>query len=163
MTRLAPFATFSALFLAACAPRSAPVLSADRAKAIGDSVRGALDAYADRLNAADRDSLVRFYADDPRFSWAADGQVATHSVAQVRAQLDALAGFKRWHVEYQHPEIVPLAPGLASLATEYRMSLGDSTGRGVGFTGALTMLWIHTPAGWKILGGHSSSPPRQPQ
>ena len=163
MTRHFLLAALPALFLAACSPQASTVLPADRAKAIGDSVRGTLDAYAGRLNAADRDSLIRFYADDPRFSWAADGQVATHSVAQVRAQFDALAGFKRWHVEYQNPAIVPLAPGLASLATEYRMSLGDSTGKGVAFTGALTMLWTHTPAGWKILGGHSSSPPRLPE
>jgi ketosteroid isomerase-like protein len=163
MARLVLVGALPALFLAACAPKMRVVLSADHATAIGDSVRHTLDAYADRLNAADRDSLIRFYADDPHFSWAADGQVTTHSVAQVRAQLDALAGFKRWHVEYQNAAIVPLAPGLASLATEYRMSLGDSTGKAIAFGGALTMLWINTPAGWKILGGHSSSPPRRPQ
>ena len=160
MTRLIAF--LPALWLAACAPKTEP-LPADHARAISDSVHNTLVAYADRLNAADRDSLIRFYADDPRFSWAADGRVATHAVAQVRAELDALAGYARWHVEYQNSKIVPLAPGLASMATEYQMSLGDSTGKGVAFNGALTMLWIHTPAGWKILAGHSSSPPRQPQ
>jgi ketosteroid isomerase-like protein len=163
MTRLVTLGALPALLLAGCAPRTQAALSAGHAGAITDSIRNTLVAYTERLNQADRDSLIRFYADDPRFSWAADGQVATHSVAQVRAEFDALAGFKRWHVEYKDPAIVPLAPGLASVATEYHMSLADSTGKGVAFSGALTMLWINTPAGWKILGGHSSSPPRQPQ
>jgi ketosteroid isomerase-like protein len=163
MTRLVSLGALPALLLAGCAPKTPAPLAANHARAISDSIHNTLVAYTDRLNQADRDSLIRFYADDPRFSWAADGQVATHSVAQVRAQFDALAGFQRWHVEYKDPTIVPLAPGLASVATEYQMSLADSTGKGVAFNGALTMLWINTPAGWKILGGHSSSPPRQPQ
>lgn len=163
MRRIVWFEALLALVVSACAQQAQTQLSADRARAIGDSVRSTLVAYADRLNAADRDSLIRFYADDPRFTWAADGQVSTHAVAQVRSQLDALAAFKHWHVEYKDSTIVPLAPGLASVATEYHMSLADSTGKGVAFDGALTMLWIHTPGGWKILSGHSSSPSRQPQ
>jgi ketosteroid isomerase-like protein len=163
MTRLLSLLIMPALLLAGCAPKSQAPLSADHSRAISDSIHNTLVAYAGRMDVADRDSLIRFYADDPRFAWAADGQVATHSVAQVRAQFTALAGFPRWHVKYRNPAIVPLAPGVASVTTEYDMSLTDSAGKRIAFKGALTMLWVNTPGGWKILGGHSSSPPRQPQ
>lgn len=139
------------------APASRPMTEA-HAAAIVDSVRATLAAFADRLNAADRDSLVRFYRDDPRFLWAADGRVATHSVAEIGAQLKALSAFPRWHIEYVKPVVVPLAPGVAEVATEYTMTLADSSGKLLSFAGANTMVWVASPGGWKILGGHSSSP-----
>jgi ketosteroid isomerase-like protein len=145
------------LLLASCAPSTPGSLSTSQATAIRDSLQATLAAYVERLNAADRDSLIRFYADDPRFSWTADGRVSTHSVAEVRAQFDALAGFTRWHIEYHNPLVVPLAPGLATATTEYSMTLGSDTGTAAAFDGALTMIWVDTPRGWKILGGHSSS------
>ena len=149
--------TASVCLLTGCGRPALHTMSAARSTAIVDSVKATLAALTDRLNAADRDSALRFYLDDPRFVWAADGRVAAHSVAQVRAQFQALAGFPRWHIEYVNPTVIPLAPGLAEVATEYAMTLTDSTGTAVSFAGANTMLWITTPGGWKILGGHSSS------
>ena len=148
-----------ALFLAGCAPKPEAALSVRQTEAIRDSVRAALAAYAERLNAADPDSLGRFYADDPRFVWAADGRVTTRSAGEVRTQLWALAGFPQWHVEYRDTAIVPLAPGVAAVTAAYQMTLRDSAGRAVVFGGALSMVWVHTRSGWRILSGHSSSPP----
>jgi len=148
------------LLFAACSPRP-QALSRAHAAAIVDSVKATLAAFGERLDAADPDSLIRFYLDDPRFVWAADGQIATHSVAEVRAQFRSMAPFPRWHIDYRQPLIVPLAPGVAEVATEYTMTLRDSGGKDVTFGGANTMLWVASPAGWKILGGHSSSAPRR--
>ena len=147
----------SACLLAGCGGATLRSMSGAQSTAIVDSVRATLAALTNRLNAADRDSALRFYLDDPRFVWAADGHVATHSVAEIREQFQALAGFPRWHIEYVNPTIIPLAPGLAEVTTEYAMTLADSAGKAVSFAGANTMLWITTPGGWKILGGHSSS------
>jgi len=152
-TLLAPL-----LMIGGCAAPSSSPMTAAHASAIVDSVRATLAAFADRLNAADRDSLLKFYRDDPRFVWAADGRVATHSVAEIGAQLKALSGFPHWHIEYVKPMIVPLAPGVAEVATEYTMTLADSAGKAISFVGANTMVWVASPGGWKILGGHSSSP-----
>ena len=148
----------SLVVMGGCAAPASQPLTAAHASAIVDSVRATLAAFADRLNAADRDSLLRFYRDDPRFVWAADGRVATHSVAEIGAQLKALSGFPRWHIEYIKPTIVPLAPGVAEVATEYTMTLADSAGKAISFAGANTMVWVASAGGWKILGGHSSSP-----
>lgn len=104
-------ATVSVLVLAGCTPNPAKPLSATEAGAIADSIRATLAAYADRMNATDRDSLLRFYDDDPRFTWTANGQVGTRSVAQVRTTFASLAAFTRWHIEYRNPSIVALAPG----------------------------------------------------
>jgi len=143
---------------AGCRPaRPTAALDPAHAAAITDSVTATLAAFAGRLNANDRDSLLRFYADDPRFIWAADGHAATHTVAEVHTQLNVMAGFTYSHIAYHATSVTPLAPGFATMTTEYAESLGNPTGPGFGFAGALSILWWHTPAGWKILQGHSSS------
>ena len=110
-----------------------------------------------RFGSADRDSLQRFYADDPDWKWAANGRFRTPSTVMIRARLDRLAAYPRWHIAYVDPSIRPLAPGLAVVATEYRMSFEASDGKRFSYDGALTMFWKHRPQGWKIVGGHSSS------
>ena len=52
-------------------------------------------------------------------------------------------------------EVVALAPGVASLTTYYRTQF---VGTPVRFSGAISMIWVHEPAGWRIRGGHSSVP-----
>ena len=129
------------------------------AAALRDSVSLTLLDYRSRFNARDTDSLLAFYADDPRWVWAAEGKVARQSRSLIKSQLESLTGLTHWRIRYNKMEIVPLAPGLAFATTEYAMRFGDSLVTRLRFVGALTMFWIHTPAGWKISGGHSSTLP----
>jgi ketosteroid isomerase-like protein len=149
----------SFLVASACGPSPEGSLSAAHSAAIGDSVRATLSAFIGRMEATDGDSIARFYADDPRFTWTANGAVVARTVAQIRAGITALAGYPRWRLEYLSPTVVPLAAGVAAVTTNYTQTLTDSAGKDLTFGGALTLLWIHTPGGWKILQGHSSSPP----
>lgn len=71
-------------------------------------------------------------------------------------------------------EIVPLAPGVASVSTLFETRLAmlmsvpkvsptSPTGGGFGFGGAITMTLVHEAGGWRFLGGHTSTPkPRGP-
>jgi hypothetical protein len=127
------------------------------ARAIADSISSTLAAYQERFGAVDRDSLQRFYADDPDWKWAANGRFGIPSTQMIRSRLDRLAVYPRWHIAYMDPSIRPLAPGLAVVATEYRMSFEAVDGKRFAYDGALTMFWKHRPQGWKVVGGHSSS------
>jgi len=150
------FALVTVLSSACSAP--SVTLTDAHALAIGDSLRTTLASYAGSANAADRDSLIRFYNDSPEFLWAANGKIGTRSVSAMRTVFASLAPYKSWHVEYKDPVIHALAPGIASVATEYEQTLADSAGRTITYAGALTMIWVNTTAGWKIVEGHSSSP-----
>jgi hypothetical protein len=88
------------------------------ARAIADSISLTLAAYQERFSAADRDSLQRFYADDPDWKWAANGRFGIPSSLMIRSRLDRLAAYLRWHIAYMDPSIRPLAPGLAVVAIE---------------------------------------------
>jgi hypothetical protein len=142
--------------LTGCAATTPPVLTPAQSVAIRDSVRAALGGYIERMNHHDIDSLLRFYVDDERFNWVADGRLIP-SLTDIRKGIEAVSGFSRWHLEYTDTRIVALAPGVASVSTLYTQSLADSTGKGFSFGGALTMNFIDTPGGWKLLDGHSSS------
>ena len=149
-----------ALLAAGCsAGRASESFSKQHADALRDSVAMTLIDYTNRFNSHDLDSVVRFYADDPRWVWAAEGRVARQSKILVKQRLENLAGFSRWRVRYAKMSIVPLAPGLAFVTTEYAMRFGDSLVTRLRFVGALTTFWVNTPAGWKISGGHSSTLP----
>jgi len=153
------FSLVSLLVTGACTASSAGPLTAAHSAAIEDSVRATLSAFIGRMDATDGDSIVRFYTDDPRFTWTANGTVVARSVAEIRAGISALAGYPRWRLEYLKPVIVPLAPGVALATSEYTQTLTDPVGKDLTFGGIVTLVWIHTPGGWKILHGHSSSPP----
>jgi ketosteroid isomerase-like protein len=127
------------------------------ARAIIDSVRLTLDAYQERFSAADRDSLQRFYAEDSNWKWAVNGRFGNLSSFMIRSRLDRLAAYPHWFIGYKDPAIQPLAPGLAVVQTEYRLSFEAVDGKRFVYDGALTMFWKHQPQGWKVVGGHSSS------
>ena len=152
----APFALVG-LLLVRCAPGPEVDPWPAHAEAMVDSISSALAAYQDRFGAADRDSLQRFYADDPEWKWAANGRFGIPSSDMIRSRLDRLAVYPHWHIAYVNTYIRPLGPGLAAVMTEYRMSFEAVGGKRSVYDGALTMFWKHRPEGWKVVGGHSSS------
>jgi hypothetical protein len=113
-------------------------------------------AYQESFSARDRDSLQRFYADDPEWRWAVNGRFGMLSSLMIRARLDRLAAYPHWFIGYKDPTLRALAPGLALVQTEYRLSFEAADGKRFVSDGALTMFWKHLPQGWKVVGGHSS-------
>lgn len=152
----APFALVG-LLLVQCTPASEVDPWPAHAEAMVDSISATLAAYQERFGATDRDSLQRFYADDPEWKWAANGRFGIPSSDMIRARLDRLAVYPHWHIAYVNTNIRPLAPGLAVVSTEYRMSFEAGDGKRSVYDGALTMFWKHRAEGWKVVGGHSSS------
>jgi ketosteroid isomerase-like protein len=141
----------------ACAPVRRNEFTEAHAAAIRDSVRATLVAYAGRFNAADWDSLSRFYLDDPRFVWAEDGQITYHSVAEIRKAFGAFAGSAWVRMEFPDPRIAALAPGTASVVTSFRQIMADSAGHPFTVAGVMMLAVLHEPGGWKFVSGHTST------
>ncbi|MEP6572333.1 MAG: nuclear transport factor 2 family protein [Gemmatimonadota bacterium] len=138
--------------------RAEPVgLPAAHAAAIRDSVRATLVGYVNRFDAADWDSVGRFYLDDPGFIWAEDGQIGYHSVKQLRDAFRAFHTSTWTRMEFPDPEILALAPGSASVVTSFRQTVTDSTGRPFTVSGVMMLALLHQPGGWKFVSGHTST------
>lgn len=133
-------------------------LTAARAAAIRDSVAAEPERFRSLGAEADREAVVGFYSESPRFRFYESGALRYRSAADVRAGLEALGAGMRIETQYRDTEIVALAPGLAHVRALFESTLVGESGFSVSFGGAVTMLWRHESGGWRIFGGHSSSP-----
>jgi ketosteroid isomerase-like protein len=148
-----------ACVLAGCSVQGTPSMTATHATAIQDSVRAALTDFGRYSGAAQWDSVLRLYSTDAGFRWIEQGRRV--GIGGVRQALLAMPRGVGAETTYDSTEVVPLAPGVAVLTTYYKTRfVGSSTP--VQFTGAISMVWTHEPAGWRIRNGHSSSTPVAP-
>ena len=158
--------TLPAAFLAAClaawlgvgCQADSGTLTEARAAAIRDSVAAELERFRDLGAEADWDAVGDFYSESPEFRFYESGELRYRSAVDVRSALEAFGPGMRIETEYRDTEIVALAPGLAHVRALFESTLVGEGGFSVGFGGAVTMLWGHEAGGWRILGGHSSSP-----
>lgn len=140
---------------AGCTP-SSPTLTPSHAAAVQDSVRAALADFGRYAAVAQWDSLLGLYSTDSSFRWIENG--TRHRFAAVRQAMTSMPPGVRVETTYDSTEVVPLAPGLATLTTYYETRFVGST-PAVHFGGAISMIWAHEPAGWRIRGGQSASRP----
>jgi SnoaL-like domain len=163
MMRIAACLLLAAAAHGATSASHAAALTAGEAAAARRGVQTTLDAYRELSAAGSWEALLRLYADDERLRWVANGVVEARSVADLRRHFLGLPAGTRVEITYREAEITPLAPGVAQVVTLFDTRLVDPKGGGFAFGGALTMILIERPDGWKFLSGHSSSPQRQPR
>jgi hypothetical protein len=150
----------SAVLAGACGVPAARPLTAVRAGAIRDSVQATLDAFRRYSAAGQWDSLAMLYAVEADFRWLEQGAVQYRSATQIREALRRAPRSMRVETDYWDTKIVPLAPGVAAVATAFHTKIRDSGGGAAGeFSGVLDMTLVHRDQGWRILIGHSSSRP----
>lgn len=135
-----------------CAP-STPSLNTAHAATICDSVRTALADLLSLQAAARWDSVAQLYSRDTSFRWIDSGK--EYRLGTMLQGLAALRGV-RAATRYDSTQVVALAPGLASMTSQYRTEYVGASPQ-VRFEGAISMLWAHEPDGWRIRSGHSSS------
>ena len=87
-----------------------------------------------------------------------DGEVRYRSVQEIRDALAQMSPSVRIETVHDDVEIVPLGPGVAWVVMRFRSEFVDSTGPTFSFGGGITMVVEHGPTGWRIVGGHVSSP-----
>jgi hypothetical protein len=139
--------------------RSAAELDADRAAVLRDSVEQWMAVIPLRLAEDGPRAWLRYFEADPGFFMASDGALvlpdrdsATAFVGQLARTVSAV------DLEWLDPRVVPLAPGLAVVATAYDETITDTAGTATAFRGYMTAVVRHTPDGWRIRNLHWSSP-----
>ncbi|MDE2664465.1 MAG: nuclear transport factor 2 family protein [Gemmatimonadota bacterium] len=123
-----------------------------------DSVSATLEEFRAMGVAGAWEAAGDFYSDSPAFRFYENGELRYASAADVRAALADLGPGAQLTTEYSDTDIAPLAPGLAQVRSRFESTLRGEDGSEVGYGGAVTMLWVHEPGGWRILSGHSSAP-----
>ncbi len=126
--------------------------------AIRDSVAATMQQFRAYAERARWDSLGALYSDRGDFRFYENGTLRYGSARDVRAALAALPPGMRIRTDYRDTEITPLAPGLAVASALFSSTFADEAGTQFGFEGAVSLLWVHEPEGWRILVGHSSAP-----
>lgn len=131
----------------------------------GTDLQSELSAFLAEYNAAlnrrDPDELRRFYVDDARFIWLEQGQIRYRSVAEVLA---SVAQFPPdWTLDTRFSEVHAASQGSngAHLSAHFTTRVGEPP-EGFSYAGVLSMALERRHGGWRIVGGHSSSPPPDP-
>lgn len=140
--------------------RSTALDEAHRA-AIVDSVSNRLVQFRAAVGTMQPDSITPFYVADTTLRWIEDGVVRYRSRADIaKALIDAQPFMKNPVLRYDHTEITPLAPGVASIVTDFTQKFTTPDGDLAGFAGAIIAVMVHADSGWEFKVGHTSSLPR---
>jgi len=119
-------------------------------------VSAMLEALRRYAAAGQWDSLLGLYADDPNSRWHEDGR-GRYSIETMRKGLTSLPPGSRVENTYRDTEIVPVAPGVATVFTLFETRVADSTGSGFSFDGVISMTVVKRKGTWQIIAGHTSS------
>jgi ketosteroid isomerase-like protein len=150
--------------VAACATPKAPsppvdsgVESAAHVAAERDSVQAMLNDFTAKMNAGDLEGAGKLYSNDSLFSWIENGSFVYRNASDVRASLMTLKNIPRIQLKYYETHIDVLAPGVASVRTEFSQAFLDKQGKGNTYGGYLTTTAVHEKDGWRMRNGHTSS------
>ncbi len=124
---------------------------------IDDEVEAFLESYRLAIETRDTTLLRTFYADDDRFEWIEDGEVRYRSPDDVLAALTALPADAVIHTEYERVEVAQFGDAGASVAMRFQTLMGEGPSA-YEFGGMITIVLERGPAGWQIVGGHTSTP-----
>ena len=119
MRRSILFVVLSAAPLAACGGVAGGSFTAMHANAVRDSVQATLDAFRRYSAAGQWDSLADLYANDADFRFLEQGMVQYRSPGEIRQALRRVAPGTKIETTYRDTKIVPLAPGVAAVATAF--------------------------------------------
>lgn len=145
------------------APSSAADLTAAHRAAMVDSLRAAMQDFQEASVRGEGAGLPDLYSDTAAFRFYENGRLAYSSAGDIRQALDALAPGARLATEFDGLEILPLAPGVGVVHAAFQTTFAAAEGDPFTFEGAMTVIWTHEAQGWRILGGHTSSPVPQGQ
>ena len=125
-----------------------------------EAVVAALETFAAHLNAGEWDAALAMYAVDERFYWIERGRVAYPSrEVLAEAFLGLGEAIEDSSIALSEHRVLMLPGGYAyaSAHAQQRMAFGD--GQAVEFAGAMSILLVETPDGWRFLAGHTSMEP----
>jgi hypothetical protein len=137
--------------------------SATRDSLVRDSVKALLHLFTDRMNAGDLAGAGALYSDDSTFSWVENGALRYPNAKSVRESLLTLKNIPKITLVYYETHVDVLAPGVATVRTEFSQTFYDQLKHGTTYGGFLTATLVHEPGGWKMRNGHTSSRRPRPE
>jgi hypothetical protein len=141
----------------ACA-KGEPAFTEAHAEAMRDSVGVFLEDFRRYSAASQWDSLGALYSDHADFRFLESGELRYESATAIRAAFQQVPVGVRIETTNRNVTVQPIAPGLAVVSSLFDTQFKDSVRTQFGYSGALTMVVRHEPAGWRIVSGHSSAP-----
>ena len=144
--------------LAAGACAGSPPFDEAQRMAVRDSVGVTLEAFRQYSAVGDWNALLGLYDDGPEFRWLEDGALAYASVGDIRAAIAGMPAGTRIVTTHDDVRITPVAPGIAWASMRFESTFLGADGPSFGFSGVVTLLLRHRPEGWRIVGGHASTP-----
>ena len=156
-------ASFYAVLVAtACNKSPTKIAVADTARSTAlaetrDSVKALLHEFTERMNAGDLEGVGKLYSNDSSFSWIENGSLTYRNVKDVRDALLTLKSVPGIKLVYYETHIDVLAPGIATVRTEFSQTFGDKTRTATTYGGYLTTTVVREKDGYRLRNGHTSS------
>ena len=130
---------------------------------VRDSVKALLHQFTERMNAGDLEGAGALYSDDSTFSWVENGALRYPNTKALRASLLTLKSIPKITLVYYETRVDVLAPGVATVRTEFSQTFYDKQKHGTTYGGFLTTTVVHEKDGWKMRNGHTSSRKPRPE
>lgn len=111
--------------------------------------------YADIVNRGNPDALASLYVRDPRVTSVGDGRIHAgwETARDLLRGIFADAGTIR--MAWDSLVVLPLGDDAAVATFRYRWTVGD--GEADPLVGAMTIIFVRTPGGWRVAHDHTSS------
>ena len=124
---------------------------------LSQEVETFLQQYMDAAASGDADAIRDTLVDDGRFAWVEDGAVRYRSAEEVLKGLASLPPNAEITTELKDLEVVAAGTSGAHAWGTFTTTLGSGE-QAFSFGGAISFVLERTEDGWKLVGGHTSSP-----
>jgi uncharacterized protein (TIGR02246 family) len=158
MTKNSCIAAAFAIVVCGCGPsaNTEPSLTTDADSL--QEIAATLMEYKAAMSAMDWESVVGFYADDPRFYWIEDGSVKYESKDAVESAMRGMGtSLESIEMTVSDRKITLLSENTALVAATYVQRMAFEGGQEFSLAGAYTIAMERQGAAWKFLIGHSST------
>ncbi len=148
---------FACLLCVSCTATVPPPASPETVRA---EVSTVLQGYLAAMGARDTATIRRSYVNDDRFVWLESGEVRYRDVDGVLASLASFPAESPITTELKDLIVVPVGESAAHAWAQFTTTVGEGPS-GFSFGGAISFVLERSDDGWKVVGGHASSPNRQ--
>lgn len=121
-------------------------------------LEGFLASYLEAIAARDTATLRGMYAQPDRFVWIEEGAVRYRSADDVFASLSGFSADASIDTEIETLRVAMLTGGAAHAWTSFTTTVSGQGGA-YSFGGVMSVVLEPSDEGWRIVGGHVSSPP----
>ncbi len=129
--------------------------SSASAQTVEDQVRAEVRRYVDAISGGDPNAVAALYLDTAAATSFGDGEMYRGWKAIDEILRQAYAQDNSIHMSVDSVDVLRLGPDAAVATMRYRWVLRGPPART--FTGAMTLVYLRTPDGWRVAHDHTST------